>query len=406
MCSVDGRPVWNTASEMPMPLFDRSEFLNRVARTKREMERRGLDLLLIASPANQFYLTGYDGWSFYTPQMGIVSLDQEEPIWFGRKMDSVGAKFTAFMGPENIIPYADEYVGSSERHPMQYLAKILQERGWDKGRIGVEMEDYYYTARWHQILTSLLPNAEFVDAFLLVNRVRMTKSPQEIEFMMQAGAIGAMAMQAAYEKAAVGVRQSDVMAELYKVTIGGTPEFGGTFPCKPPNAMVNELCTAPHLSWTEEKLKDGDIFYIEQGGVRHRYHTPMSRCIYLGTPPAEMLRTVDIIKEGLEAVLDAVKPGILCQDLEAVWRKVIAKYGIEKDSRIGYPVGIGYPPTWGELTCSLRAGDETVMEENMTFHCIPALWLDKFGLVVSESFVVTPEGAKTFSNYPRKLLVK
>ncbi len=75
-----------------------------------------------------------------------------------------------------------------------------------------------------------------------------------------------------------------------------------------------------------------------------------------------------------------------------------------KDSRIGYPVGIGFPPTWGELTCSIRAGDHTVMEENMTFHCIPALWQDKHGLVVSESFVVTAQGARTFANCPRELL--
>src|SRR4051795_9115981 len=82
-----------------------------------------------------------------------------------------------------------------------------------------------------------------------------------------------------------------------------------------------------------------------------------------------------VIAEGLEAVLGAVKPGAMCQDLEAVWKRSIARHGIEKDSRIGYPVGIGYPPTWGELTCSLRAGDRTVLEPGMTFHCIPALWL-------------------------------
>ena len=112
------------------------------------------------------------------------------------------------------------------------------------------------------------------------------------------------------------------------------------------------------------------------------------------------------MEEGLEAVLATVKPGIVLEELEAAWRKVITRYGVEKDSRIGYPVGIGYPPTWGELTCSMRAGDKTVLEENMTFHCIPALWLEKWGLVISESFVVTANGAKTFAQFPRKLFSK
>ena len=43
----------------------------------------------------------------------------------------------------------------------------------------------------------------------------------------------------------------------------------------------------------------------------------------------------------------------------------IWKYNIEKDSRIGYPVGIGYPPTWGELTTSLRKGDKNIIHENI-----------------------------------------
>ena len=72
-------------------LFERGEYLDRLARVKRSMTERDIDLLLVASPANQFYLTGYDGWSFYTPQMVVVALDQDEPIWFGRKMDAVGA---------------------------------------------------------------------------------------------------------------------------------------------------------------------------------------------------------------------------------------------------------------------------------------------------------------------------
>lgn len=390
----------------PRMLFERSEYLDRIARVKKTMSERGLDLLLVASPANQFYLTGYDGWSFYTPQMVVVALDQEEPIWFGRKMDAVGAEFTAFMDQARIVPYDDSYVASEERHPMQALVKLIAENGWDRARIGVEMDDYYYTARWHQILTSGLPSARFEDAFLLVNWARLRKSEREIEYLTQAGTISAAAMQAAMDKAEPGVRQCDVIAELNRVTTAGTPEFGGTFTCKPPNAMVGDYCAAPHLSWTEAPLKADEMFYIEQGGVRHRYHSPLSRCLYLGKPSERMLHISAVIAEGLEAVLDKVRPGNTLGELAEVWGETIARHGVEKDSRIGYPIGIGYPPTWGELTCSLRKGDRTVLEPNMTFHCIPAIWLDDYGLVISESFVVTENGARTFADYPRKLFSK
>jgi len=384
-------------------LFEKAEYEARVARTKARMVAEGVELLLVASPANQFYLTGYDGWSFYTPQMVLLHLEAEEPIWFGRKMDSVGAELTVYMDEANILPYPDSYVASRERHPMQFLVEVIKQRGWDRARIGVEMDDYYYTARWHEILTHELGDARFQDNTLLINWCRLKKSEREIQYLMEAGEISAAALQAAVDACAVGRRQCDVMAELYKVTIGGTENVGGTFPCKPPNAMVGEICTAPHLSWSDAPLQENDIFYIEQGGVRHRYHSPLSRCIYLGKPSQQMLDTTAVIVEGLEAVLMAVKPGVLLEDLETAWRQVIAKHGIVKDSRIGYPVGIGYPPTWGELTCSLRQGDKTELEGGMTFHCIPALWLDSYGLVVSESFVVTETGAKTFASFPRKL---
>jgi len=387
-------------------LFERGEYLNRLARVKRSMTERNIDLLLVASPANQFYLTGYDGWSFYTPQMVVVALDREEPIWFGRKMDAVGAEFTVFMDAGGIVPYDDSFVASADKHPIQALVALIQAEGYARCRIGVEMDDYYYTARWHEILTSGLPEAAFTDTFLLVNWVRLRKSDHEIAYMMQAGKISEMSMQAALDAAEPGVRQCDVIAELNRATTAGTPEFGGTFTCKPPNAMVGEYCAAPHLSWTEAPLERDEMFYIEQGGVRLRYHAPLSRCLYLGKPSDRMLHVSQVIAEGLNAVLDAVRPGAVLEELAAAWSRGIARHGIEKDSRIGYPVGIGYPPTWGELTCSLRKGDRTVLEPNMTFHCIPAIWLDDYGLVISESFVVTETGAKTLADFPRKLFSK
>ena len=386
-----------------MLLFDPDEYRARVARTKAAMAERGIDVLLVASPANQFWLTGYDGWSFYTPQMVVVALDRDEPVWIGRKMDAAGARFTAYLAPENVVPYPDDYVGSDTLHPMDFVADRLADMGLDRGRVGVEEDEYYYTAKWDRILRRRLTQAEIVDAFLLVNRCRMVKSEQELTYMRQAGRIAAAAQQAAREAAAPGVRQCDVMAEVYRVTTAGLPDAGGTFPCKPPNAMVGARCSAPHLSWTDDPLVPGEMFYIELGGIRHRYHSPLSRCLHLGPPPAELTRLAAVIAEGLEAVLSTVRAGVTCHDLAMAWQGVIRRHGVEKDSRIGYPVGIGFPPTWGELTASIREGDETVLEPGMTFHCIPAIWLEETGVVISETFAVTNTGADVFADCPREL---
>ena len=86
-----------------MSVFLKEEYLTRVAATKKAMEARSIDLLLISQPANMNYLTGYDGWSFYVHQCVLVSLDQEEPIWIGRGMDGNGAEITSFLNKKNII---------------------------------------------------------------------------------------------------------------------------------------------------------------------------------------------------------------------------------------------------------------------------------------------------------------
>ena len=384
-------------------IFKKEEFKGRLSKIKAEMIKERLDILLIASPANQFYITGYDGWSFYTPQMVIIDINSEQPMWLGRAMDAVGAKFTSYLKKENIIPYPDEYVASKDRHPINYLCKIIKKKKWGKKRIGVEMDDYYYTAKWHSILEKELPNVKFIDAFLLVNWVRMVKSIKEIQYMKEAGQIANLAMKKTMNKVKPGIRQCDVIAELYKATTRGTNKVGGTFTCKPPNAMVGKYCSAPHLSWTDDKLKKNEIFYIELGGAKHRYHVPLARCIFTGKAPKKIIEISKVINEGLNSVLDKAKPGVTGHELEKSWKKVISKYGIKKDSRIGYPVGIGYPPTWGELTTSFRKDDFNVLKENMTFHCIPALWMKNYGIVISETFRITKNGAERLTNYPQKL---
>ena len=117
-------------------------------------------------------------------------------------------------------------------------------------------------------------------------------------------------------------------------------------------------------------------------------------------------KEVQRLLEGNDAALEAAKPGNTCEEVEAAWRKVIQRYGIEKETRCGYSIGLSYPPDWGERTMSIRQGDKTVLEESMTFHLIPAIWEDDWGLEITESFRVTEGGAETFCNYPRRLFIK
>ncbi|MFQ5544342.1 MAG: M24 family metallopeptidase, partial [Acidiferrobacterales bacterium] len=120
----------------------------------------------------------------------------------------------------------------------------------------------------------------------------------------------------------------------------------------------------------------------------------------------KLVDTVAVVVEGLNNALAAAKPGVQCQEVEAVWRETIKKHGIIKESRIGYSTGLNYPPDWGEHTLSLRPGDTTELQPDMTIHMIPGVWLDDWGIEISECFRVTESGSETLANFPRELFVK
>ena len=91
------------------------------------------------------------------------------------------------------------------------------------------------------------------------------------------------------------------------------------------------------------------------------------------------------------------------QDVEAAWRGVIARHGLKKESRIGYSIGVGYPPDWGEHTISLRQGDMTVLEAGNMLHAIMGMWMDGWGIEISETILVTDAGCETLAKLPREI---
>jgi hypothetical protein len=113
----------------------------------------------------------------------------------------------------------------------------------------------------------------------------------------------------------------------------------------------------------------------------------------------------DAVEEGLDAVLETVKPGVLAGDVHRAWQTVLDRHGLVKESRIGYSIGVGYSPDWGEHTLSLRAGEETVIEQNMVVHVMLGMWLDDWGMEMSETVAVTQSGAECLTRFPRNVQV-
>ncbi len=386
--------------------FPPGEYQQRIDKTRASMSERGIDILLSTNPANMGYLTGYDGWSFYVHQLIALSQDAAQPLWIGRGMDANAAKVTTYLDHDNILGYPDDYVQSTIKHPMNFVANLLASKGWDRGTIGVEMDTYYFTAACYQNLARDLPNATLVDASTLVNWVRVIKSSNELEYMRQAARIIEKTMRTGVDMVNPGVRQCDAVAAIYASMVSGTREFGGDYSSICPMLPTGIGTSTPHLTWTDAPFKSGEATILELAGVRRRYHCPMARTVHLGKPPQRLADTAEVVIEGLDNAIAAAKPGVVCEEVEAAWRRTIERHGIVKESRIGYSTGLNYPPDWGEGTLSLRPGDRTVLERDMTLHVIPGVWLDDWGIEISECIHITENGAQPFCDFPRELFVK
>jgi ectoine hydrolase len=154
-------------------------------------------------------------------------------------------------------------------------------------------------------------------------------------------------------------------------------------------------------------MQTGEATFFELSGCYRRYHAPLSRSIYLGKPPSFMLDAAAAVTEGLENGLAMAKPGNTTADIANAMNAVMVKHGIDRGgARCGYPIGLSYPPDWGERTYSLRATDTTVLEPGMTFHFMPGLWMDTWGLETTETVLITATGCEPLCSIERKLFVK
>jgi ectoine hydrolase len=370
------------------------------------MDRRGLDVLFVTDPSNQAWLTGYDGWSFYVHQ-GVIVLPDADPIWWGRNQDTNGALRTVWMEADRVFGYADGFVQSTERHPMQELGRHLEALGYASGRIGVEMDNYYYSAKAHAALTERLPKASVVDATALVNWKRAVKSAPELAFIRKAAQISEKIVDGLIERVEPGVPKNEIVAEIYRDAVRGVEGAWGDYPAIVPLFPSGSDAAAPHLTWDGRPFATGEATFFEISGCYRRYHAPFCRTLFLGTPPDFLKRAEAALVEGLEAGLEAARAGNRACDVANALAAPLEAAGIERGARCGYPIGLSYPPDWGERTISLRSEDTTVLEPNMTFHFMPGLWMKDWGIEITESIRIRDNGAaETFCNRPRKMFVK
>lgn len=377
--------------------FPRSEYLRRLSAVKAEMERRGVDVLVVTTAANITYLSGYTSKSDYVPQGLIVSIKDEEPSFFTRRMDGPAAIHQMFIDRSRVTGYPEALIANAEKDGYDAGIDLLLGMGLASKSIGLEAK--YLPTHTVEKFKARLPNAKVSDLTNAVTWLRGVKSDLEIDMMREAAAITDAGMTRAREVIRPGVREADAAAEIVGALMRGVNGKPGT------DLASFYLCASPrtstcHIRWTEDTFRAGSQINLEFGGVRHGYVSPLMRTVSIGKPSDRLLRLHEGEVAGLEAALATAKAGATCSDVATAFYGTLKKHGFAKESRCGYAVGID----WTEPTASLKEGDTTVLKPNMTFHLMLGNWVDEeFGYVLSETFRVTKTGGEAFAKTPRDL---
>lgn len=386
---------------MAMPkgsqMFPRSEYLRRLAAVKSEMERREVEVLVVTTPANITYLSGYTSKSGYVPQGLVVSIRDEEPTFITRRMDGPAAIHQMFIDRNQVIGYPEALIADPDLDGYDVIIDFILDKGL--GRKGIGLENKFLPASTVEKFKSRAAGAKIVDCTNAVTWIRGVKSDLEIAIMREAAAISDAGMLRAKEVIRAGVREADASAEIIAMLVRGANGKPGT------DVASFFLCSTPrtstcHIRWTEDVFQQGSQINLELSGVRHGYTSPLMRTLSVGKPSDNIRRLHEGEVAGLEAALAAAKSGKTCSDVAVAFNTALRKYGFEKESRCGYAVGID----WTEPTASLKEGDATILKPNMTFHLMLGNWIDEdVGYVISETFRVTDAGGEPFTKVPREL---
>ena len=204
----------------------------------------------------------------------------------------------------------------------------------------------------------------------------------------------------------IGITENDVVAAMMGAAIAAGSEYLGMEPLMSSGPRSG----VPHGTWRRRRIEKGDPVFYEMAACHDRYHAALMRSAWVGTPPGEAQRMMDVCLEALDAALSKLKPGNSCEDVHRACQAVIDRNGYTEAfrKRTGYSIGISFAPDWGEWqVLSLYEGIKTVLQPGMVFHIPPALRLyGKFTVGVSETALVTETGHEQLGTFSRELAIK
>jgi D-alanyl-D-alanine dipeptidase len=371
-----------TSGVQPAP-FTPFDYALRLQRAAQQAADAGLTGILIGPGPDLVYLTGYAPFAVSERLTMLVVGPGTAPTMVVPGLErpaaeaAPGAEAVTLLGwDDGDDPYAAfaPLLEPSGRYAVSDQAWALQVLGLQR-----ERPDLAWTS-----MTAGLP------------MLRAVKDAAELDRLAAAGAAADACYQELLSLRFSGRRETAVAGDLADLLIAhGHSRVDFTVVGSGPNGAN------PHHEAGDRVIREGDMVVLDFGGLKDEYGSDTSRTVHVGDPTAEEREVHDVVQAAQQAGVEAVRPGVACQEIDRAARRVIADagYGELFIHRTGHGIGLTThePPYMVE-------GEERPLVPGMCFSVEPGIYVpQRFGVRIEDIVCVTDDGGRPLNNTTREL---
>lgn len=358
-------------------------YTDRLQRTQQELARQQVDVLMVGPSHDLFYLIGTGGHLserltlLIVPQVGtpvIVAAGFEVPLLADQR------------DLAEIRPWDDG------ENPIELVQAALGDPAGKTIAVGDDLHSVFLIR-----MQDALPGARWIEAGLVLRPLRMIKDEQEIELLQEAARRTDEAWAEFITQPIGGLSEKEALQRLLDLTYarGLGPNFG--ICASGPNSA------SPHHVASDRVIQPGDSVVFDWGGVLGGYHSDVTRTVHVGEPSDEYRHAYETVKAANQAALEAIAPGVPCEDVDAAARGVITAAGMGEAfaHRLGHGLGLSI-----HEEPYMVSGNTLPLQEGMVFSDEPGVYYPgRFGIRIEDAVRCTTTGGQRLNNAPRDLLV-
>lgn len=336
------------------------------------------DAMLITSPRNLRYLTGFTGSNGLALVTESATHFFTDPRYTFQSAQEVDAIVRVVKGP---LP--------------EHAIKLVTRRKWR--RLGIE-PDHLTVAQMEVFRSKASRWQTFLPRGGVVEKLRMVKSAEELAAIAESVRTNSQALDASLARFKPGMTEAELAAEIdYQMR-----RLGAEKPSFDTIVASGIRSALPHASPTRAAIDRG-VLLIDMGAFVNGYASDMTRTFFVGFAPRKAAQLYKAVLEAQLAAIDAVRPGVKASAIDRAARNVLQRHGLDKAFMHSTGHGLGLeihePPKLGKK-------DATRLEAGMAITIEPGAYVENLGGVrIEDTIIVTAHGCEILTPTPKRLLV-